>query len=70
MQEPSGEKEGDDFEVVPQDQDDDTDMWDVEGENEDEVKQAKIKSGCLFKVHFYDFSNLPPQSTVWSPQKP
>ena len=33
-----------DFEVVPQDKDDDVDMWDVEGENEDEIKQAKIQS--------------------------
>jgi AdoMet-dependent rRNA methyltransferase SPB1 len=30
--------------VVPQDQDYDADMWDAEGENEDEVMQAKIKS--------------------------
>ena len=33
-----------DFEVVPQDKDDDVDMWDVEGENEDVIKQAKIQS--------------------------
>jgi len=40
----SGGEQDDDFEVVPQDQDHDIDMWDAEGENEDEVKQAKIKS--------------------------
>ncbi|KAG5652171.1 hypothetical protein H0H81_006011 [Sphagnurus paluster] len=33
----------DDFEVVPQEPDGDVDMWDVEGENEDELKQAKIR---------------------------
>lgn len=33
----------DDFEIVPQQNDDAIDMWDVEGENEDEAKQAKIK---------------------------
>lgn len=44
-QEASGQDEGDDFEIVPQDQDDDdAEMWDAEGENEDEIKQAKIKS--------------------------
>lgn len=37
----------DDFEVVPQDDDDDVTMWDVEGENEDELKQEKIKSMSL-----------------------
>ena len=37
--------DGDDFEVVPQaPDDDDGDVWDVEDENEDEVKQDKIKS--------------------------
>lgn len=40
----SGEDDFDDFEIVPQDKDDDVDMWDVEGENEDEIKQAKIQS--------------------------
>lgn len=34
----------DDFEVVPQEQEEDTTMWDVGDENEDEVKQAHIKS--------------------------
>ncbi|KAK0478526.1 Spb1 C-terminal domain-containing protein [Armillaria novae-zelandiae] len=34
----------DDFEIVPQENDDTVDMWDVEGENEDEAKQAKIKA--------------------------
>ncbi|KAI0778502.1 Spb1 C-terminal domain-containing protein [Trametes elegans] len=37
----------DDFEVVPQDRSDDEDMWDVEGEDEDEVKQAKINKHGL-----------------------
>lgn len=32
------------FEVVPQELDADDDMWDVEDENEDEIKEAKIKS--------------------------
>ncbi|KAG6911887.1 hypothetical protein DXG01_000134 [Tephrocybe rancida] len=35
--------DGDDFEVVPQDHDADVDMWDVEDENEDAAKQAKIR---------------------------
>lgn len=33
-----------DYEVVPQDADMDDGMWDVEDENLDEIKQAKIKS--------------------------
>nr|VWO94241.1 Uncharacterized protein [Ganoderma boninense] len=37
----------DDFEVVPQDEDDDVEMWDVDGENEDEVKQAKIQTEAV-----------------------
>ncbi|KAL7285148.1 hypothetical protein ACG7TL_000240 [Trametes sanguinea] len=42
------ESDFDDFEVVPQDRsDDDADMWDVEGENEDELKQAKIQKHGL-----------------------
>ncbi|KAI0361270.1 hypothetical protein OH77DRAFT_1417509 [Trametes cingulata] len=42
------EDDYDDFEVVPQDRsDDDADMWDVEGENEDELKQAKIQKHGL-----------------------
>ncbi|KAL1951683.1 hypothetical protein VTO73DRAFT_832 [Trametes versicolor] len=37
-----------DFEIVPQDaSDDDMDMWDVEGEDEDEIKQAKIRKHGL-----------------------
>lgn len=40
----------DDFEVVPQEADD-GDMWDVEGENEDEIKQAKIKSMWFHCLH-------------------
>ncbi|TFK89642.1 FtsJ-domain-containing protein [Polyporus arcularius HHB13444] len=43
----SGEDDFDDFEIVPQDKDDDVDMWDVEGENEDEIKQAKIQKQGL-----------------------
>ncbi|KZP31228.1 FtsJ-domain-containing protein [Athelia psychrophila] len=42
-EEASNGDEDNDFEVVPQDEDDDADMWDAEGENEDEIKQAKIK---------------------------
>lgn len=34
----------DDFEIVPQEEDSDADMWDVEDENEDEIKQEKIRS--------------------------
>jgi hypothetical protein len=37
-----GGEDDDDFEIVPQDHDHSTDMWDAEAENEDEVKQAKI----------------------------
>ncbi|KAK1232715.1 AdoMet-dependent rRNA methyltransferase spb1 [Marasmius sp. AFHP31] len=33
----------DDFEIVPQELEDDADMWDVSNENEDEAKQAYIK---------------------------
>lgn len=37
-----------DFEIVPQEPDDaDAEMWDVEGENEDEIKQAHINSRSL-----------------------
>ncbi|KAF7967184.1 hypothetical protein HWV62_35612 [Athelia sp. TMB] len=47
-EEASGQDEGDNFEIVPQDQDDDdAEMWDAEGENEDEIKQAKIKKHGL-----------------------
>lgn len=45
----------DDFEVVPQEPDGDLEMWDVENENEDEARQAKIKSAIfhnLFAIHF------------------
>ena len=34
----------DDFEVVPQNSDTDTEMWDATEENEDEVKQKHIQS--------------------------
>ncbi|KAG6842573.1 hypothetical protein C0991_000099 [Blastosporella zonata] len=50
MDDPASEKEwesaasdDDDFEVVPQETDGDVDMWDVENENEDAEKQAKIR---------------------------
>ena len=36
--------QGDIFDVVPQENDDDVEMWDAEGENEDEIKQAHILS--------------------------
>ena len=45
---PFQDEDDDDFEVVPQTQDDgDVDMWDVEGEDEDEIKQEKIRSMFL-----------------------
>ncbi|KAJ3491042.1 hypothetical protein NLI96_g1012 [Meripilus lineatus] len=37
----------DDFEVVPQDTEEDSTMWDVADQNEDEVNQAKIKKHGL-----------------------
>ncbi|QRV97763.1 AdoMet-dependent rRNA methyltransferase SPB1 [Ceratobasidium sp. AG-Ba] len=37
------EEDEDDFEIVPQDVDDDTPMWDVNDEDEDEAKQEYIK---------------------------
>lgn len=40
-------EDGDDFEIVPQDQSDDDTMWDVEDEDEDEVKREKIKKQGL-----------------------
>ncbi|KAI0639726.1 Spb1 C-terminal domain-containing protein [Trametes polyzona] len=45
----SGEDEDDfdDFEIVPQDQSDDDGMWDVDGENEDEIKQEKVRKHGL-----------------------
>ncbi|CAL1695347.1 unnamed protein product [Somion occarium] len=43
----SDASDDDDFEVVPQDLDNDVTMWDVEGENEDELKQEKIKKHGL-----------------------
>ena len=48
----SASEDEDDLEIVPQDQEDDTDMWDVENEDEDEIKQEKIRSerDCL---HFH-----------------
>ena len=45
--EPQMESDGDDddFEVVPLAEEvDDVDMWDVEDENEDDIKQEKIRS--------------------------
>lgn len=45
IQDSAGEEaQEDDFEVVPQNRDDDTNMWDAEAENEDEVKQTEIHS--------------------------
>jgi len=35
--------DGDDFEIVPLDEDDTGELWDAENENEDEVKQEKIR---------------------------
>ena len=35
------------FEVVPQEQDD-TEMWDVNNPDEDELKSAQIRSKCFF----------------------
>jgi len=55
IQDPASE-EDDDFEVVPQDHDDDTDMWDAEGENEDEAKQAKIRSTSFSHLNASFFS--------------
>ncbi|KAJ7225420.1 Spb1 C-terminal domain-containing protein [Mycena pura] len=37
----------DDFEVVEADEDDDVDMWDVDNENEDQMKQEKLKKHGL-----------------------
>ncbi|OBZ79287.1 AdoMet-dependent rRNA methyltransferase SPB1 [Grifola frondosa] len=45
--EPRSSDDEDGFEVVPQDPDDDIEMWDVDGENEDEIKQAKIRKHGL-----------------------
>ncbi|KAG8862719.1 AdoMet-dependent rRNA methyltransferase spb1 [Tulasnella sp. 330] len=41
------DEDGEDFEVVPQDGDDDTAMWNVEDENVDEKKQQQIKKHGL-----------------------
>ncbi|KAI0715277.1 Spb1 C-terminal domain-containing protein [Earliella scabrosa] len=43
----SNDDDYDDFEVVPQDADGDIEMWDVDGENEDEAKQARIQKQGL-----------------------
>ena len=40
----SSDDDHDDFEIVPQDPDGDVDMWDVDGENEDEIKREKVQS--------------------------
>jgi hypothetical protein len=40
----SVEEKDNDFELVPQDRDLDTNLWDAEGENEDDVKRVKIRS--------------------------
>ncbi|KZT05898.1 uncharacterized protein LAESUDRAFT_701311 [Laetiporus sulphureus 93-53] len=39
--------EEDDFEIVPRETDDDADMWDVDRENEEEVKHARIRNHGL-----------------------
>lgn len=44
-----GLQDNDDFEVVPQDKDTDMDFWDADGENEDEIKQARILSMIIEK---------------------
>ncbi|THG99899.1 hypothetical protein EW026_g2532 [Hermanssonia centrifuga] len=46
-QEASSEEDEDDFEIVPQQPEDDIDMWDVGDENEDEIKQEKIRKHGL-----------------------
>ncbi|KAF7799012.1 hypothetical protein EIP86_010242 [Pleurotus ostreatoroseus] len=45
-----GEEDEDDFEIVPQEPEDDVDMWDVEDENEDELKEEMIKQRGLTTV--------------------
>ncbi|KAH8120392.1 FtsJ-domain-containing protein [Phellopilus nigrolimitatus] len=40
----------DDIEIVPQDKDGDIDMWDVDGVNEDELKQVEISKNGLTTV--------------------
>lgn len=40
----SGNVDDDEFEIIPQEPEDDVHMWNVEDENEDEVKRAKIQS--------------------------
>ncbi|KIJ45294.1 hypothetical protein M422DRAFT_251473 [Sphaerobolus stellatus SS14] len=42
-QTPPSETGDDDFEIVPQDRDDEDDMWDIDQENEDEAKLAFVK---------------------------
>ncbi|TFY80478.1 hypothetical protein EWM64_g3534 [Hericium alpestre] len=49
-QDHSSQGDDSDFEVVPQEPDDDVDMWDVEGEDEDEVKQAHIRKHGLLSA--------------------
>lgn len=48
----SGEEDSDDFETVPQDQDEDVEMWNAEADNEDEIKKEKIKSGFVLLSNF------------------
>ncbi|KAL5495199.1 SPB1 [Sanghuangporus weigelae] len=42
VDEVSSTKNGDDFEVVPQDDDDDVEMWDADGANEDKLREEMI----------------------------
>lgn len=42
--------EDNDFEVVSQEMDDDAEMWDVENENEDDIKQSHIQSMFLASI--------------------
>lgn len=44
FQNDTGDTTEDDFEVVPLQVDNDVEMWDAANENEDEIKQQKIKS--------------------------
>ena len=51
----------DDFEVVPQEPDDaDEEMWDVEDEDQDEIKQAHINSKTSLLHHRCMHNSLPP----------
>ena len=51
VQDPSASD--DNFEVVPQDADEDVDMWAVEGEDEDRIRQATIQSRPILSSRFW-----------------